>query len=102
MQGVSALIFCGYSELEKIRRKVMDSPDPLRLAVGVTCIVIGITLFAAIQNPIVAVPQIVFLVVLVVQMWKRKAWAAYGGAAVLFASTLATLAMVAAQNRPLR
>ncbi len=80
----------------------MDSPDTLRLAVGVTCIVIGITLFASLQNPIVAVPQIAFLLVVVVQMWRRKPWAAYGAAAVLFASTIATLAMVAVQNRALR
>ena len=80
----------------------MDSPDTLRFAVGVTCIVIGITLFAALQNPIVAVPQLVFLVVVVVQMWKRRPWAAYGAAAVLFASTVATLIMVAVQNRAVR
>lgn len=80
----------------------MAFPDTLRFGVGVTCIVIGITLFAALQNPIVAVPQLVFLVVVVVQMWRRKQWAAYGAAAVLLASTIATLAMVAMQNRPLR
>ena len=67
-----------------------------------TCIVIGITLFAALQNPIVAVPQLVFLA----SWWCKCGDGSHGPPTalrlVLFASTIATLAMLAMQNRPLR
>lgn len=82
-----------YSYLENKERKVSNSPNIVRFASGVTMILAAITLFAGVQNAVAALPQILFLTAVVVQMWKRDPWAGYGAALVMMATVVSAFSL---------
>ena len=66
--------------------KTSSQANVVRFALGITMILLALTLFAAIQNPVTAAPQIVFLMFVVVGLWKKRPWTGYGTALVIAAS----------------
>ncbi len=84
-QGVCTPILLRYSYLEKKERNLQTLPPLGRFTSGVTLILLALTLYGFLQNGVAVLPQIAFLIAVVVKMWWRDPWAGYGAAFVMAA-----------------